>query len=232
MALTLHPVPGKAKAKMLCEAFAAGAPRDATGHIFYGVTDGNLAAWQRVQAKGLDYFFLDNSYFDKVRGAQFRVTKNRTQRHWSGTSDCKRFAALNIPVLPPRTGEYILAVEQSPLFMRVIANDPCWLDRAVREMAPSGLPVRMRPWNGNKPTLALSFAEELKRAAWVVSHSSAALVEAALAGVSTYASHMSAAECVPPDRRQWAGMLADSQFTIDEMKDGTAWSMLHEERAR
>ena len=231
MALTLHPVPGKAKSKMLCEAFAAGAPKSATGHVFAGVKDNNHAAWQHVQAKGLEYWFVDGSYFDKVRGQQFRIERNRIQHNGLGESDCKRFDAMGIPVLPWREGKHVLAIEQSPLFMRVIAEDPGWLDREVGKYTKPGVRVHLRPWNSNKPTLALSFATELKDAGMVVTHTSAAAIGAVLAGVNVTVSEHSAARVVQDgrvtDRRQWAGVLADTQFAINEMKDGTAWRMLN-----
>jgi hypothetical protein len=237
MALTLHPVPGKAKSDAICKAFAAGAPRDAQGHVFYGVTDTNRAAWDAVsrQRSGQTYYLIDNSYFDKVRGAQFRVTKNRTQHSGLGASDCKRFDALSIEIQPWREGpgHRILAVEQSPLFMHLIAKDPLWLARqidAVFDMV-TWTSIRARPWGRNKPKLGATLQDDLRDADAVITHTSAAAVEAVLAGLEVFTSAHSAAFVVQhrliPDRRQWAGVLADAQFTIEEMKDGTAWHMLH-----
>ena len=47
MALTLYPVPGKEKSKLICNAFAAGAPRHATGAVFFG-TEGVMQAFRRI----------------------------------------------------------------------------------------------------------------------------------------------------------------------------------------
>jgi len=82
MGLTLWPVPGKAKSKLICNAFAAGAPKSAKGSVFFG-TEGVMSAFQKAKAKAAagqePFFYLDNSYFDKHRGIYFRVTKNALQ---------------------------------------------------------------------------------------------------------------------------------------------------------
>jgi hypothetical protein len=252
MALTLHPVPGKAKSDAICKAFAAGAPRDAQGHVFYGVTDANRAAWDAVSRQRSDqvYYFIDNSYFDKVRGAQFRVTKNGLQHKGFGTSDCKRFDALGIEIHPWRkpTGLRMLQLGQSPGFMRLMASKPMWLiDRTAKLMETvPWTEINGRVWHRNKKDAGRTLHQDLVKTDLLITHSSAAAVEAVLAGVCVDTSAASAAyhyamqmqgivkaqawgclDSLIPDRRQWAGVLADAQFTIDEMKDGTAWHMLH-----
>jgi hypothetical protein len=236
MALNLHPVPGKAKSKMICEAFAAGAPRDAQGHVFYGVTEGNRDAWRYARRSvgfGGAYYFIDNSYFDAVRGQQFRVTKNRVQHSGFGISDCKRFDALGIEVQrmrDPNRGR-VLAVQQSPLFMRLVAHQPNWLTNMIeRELALDFRSVRCRQWESNKLKAQGTLQDDLRNADMVLTHSSAAAVEAVLAGLQAKVSNMSAAQPIAlgelTDRRQWAGVLADNQFTLDEMKEGLAWATL------
>lgn len=234
MALTLHPVPGKAKSKMICEAFATGAQRGIDGHVFYGVTDGNRDAWERVQRRCEDFYFIDGSYFDKTRGTHFRVTYNRIQHRGLGTTDGKRFDALGIEAQPGRhftERPRILAVHQSDLFMDVIARNPHWVSGTLDRLVASSRALRHRPWLGNKAKLSQTLQQAFADTDLVVTHSSAAAVEAALAGLDIRVSGMSAAYAIQlgdvTDRRQWAGVLADNQFTISEMKDGTAWSMLH-----
>lgn len=251
MTLTLHPVPGKGKAKLICEAFAAGAPRDAQGHVFYGVTDGNEAAWDAVNRgrSGETYYFIDNSYFDKVRGQQFRVTRNALQHTGMGATDCKRFDALGIEIHPWRKPVHLrmLQVNQSPDFMRLMVGKPFWLpDRTTTLMRETSWTLLTeRAWCRNKKEAGSTLQEELAKADLLITHSSAAAVEAVLAGICVSTSASSPAylyslqmraivkarawgclDSLIPDRRQWAGVLADNQFTIDEMKDGTAWRML------
>lgn len=88
MALTLYPVPGKEKSKLICNAFAAGAPKHATGAVFFG-TEGVMQAFQR--AKQGTWWYIDNAYTDPQRQLYFRVTKNALQVD---------------PLLPPPDGIY------------------------------------------------------------------------------------------------------------------------------
>lgn len=234
VALTLHPVPGKMKSKMICEMFATGAPHGAEGHVFYGVTEGNLDAWRKVTERGLPYWYIDNSYFDKVRGVQFRVTKNALQH--SGISfdtTGERFAALGVEVQPERTVTSVvprvLAVHQSDQFMNLIVRNPHWMSHTLALMPEFGM-AQHRRWASDKVKLSQTLQQAFAEVDLVVTHSSAAAVGAVLAGLQVVVSHMSAAYAIYTkaewDRRQWAGVLADNQFTLDEMKDGTAWHML------
>lgn len=234
--LTIHPVPGKAKSRMICEAFRQGAPGHAGGHVFFGVTEGNLDAWKRVVRDKLDFWYIDNSYFDAVRGAQFRVTKNRVQHSGVGLSDCRRFDALGTriePVREPRLRGRVLCVQQSDLFMRLVAGDKHWLVKRMTALLgrDGWADIRMRPWNSDKAKRGLTLQEDLNLADLVVTHTSAVAVTAVLQGLPVETSDACAAyqfgpTMMHPDRRQWAGVLADNQFTLDEMKDGTAWAML------
>lgn len=226
--LTACPVPGKEKSRRLCEAFVAGAPRDAKGLVFYGVTEGNVSQWRARGSQGLPWYYIDNSYFDATRGDYFRVTRNKIQHDGIGQTDGRRFAAIGAKVLPARdAGSYALAVEQSDVFMRLIAGRPAWLQ--TRLGLGGDLPVRVRRWNRDKPLAMTSLHTDLADAAWVVTHSSAAAVEAALAGIDVIVSKASAAytlgRTLPSveERTRWAGVLADNQFTVNELIDGTAW---------
>lgn len=234
MALTLHPVPGKAKSRMICEAFAAGAPH-AAGHVFYGVTEGNRDAWRKVQDRGLPFWFIDNSYFDATRGTHFRVTLNSVQ-HTGVSFDTtgERFDALGVGIAPecavvPRPR--VLVVHQSDLFMDVIVRNPHWVAQTLARRSELGVStLRHRPWRSDKGALSQTLQQAFADTDLVITHSSAAAVEAVLAGLQVQVSHQSAAHAIASgdewDRRQWAGVLADNQFTTNEMKDGTAWHML------
>lgn len=235
MVLKLHPVPGKTKSKMLCEAFAAGAPRDAVGNVFYGVKAGNSAAWQqalfRAEKFGEPFFVIDNSYFDPTRGTQFRVTRNGLQHTGLGETDGTRFSAVGLPIVPWRNwyrGGHVLVVEQSEDHMVRMVGEPHWLRDNVERLAERGLkPFKWRRWTADKPNAQMTLAEDLAGAQVVLTHTSAAAVMAVLAGVPACCSPKCAAfgmTNIPDEtRRRWAGVLADNQFTIDELKDGTAW---------
>lgn len=218
--MTPYPVPNKPKSTDLCNAFVKGAPHDAPGAVFYGVTAANHAEWLRVVRSGMDWWYIDNSYFDVVRGQQFRITKRRLQHTGLGTSDGKRFAALGLTIAPwvHRPDGYTLYVEQSPSFMKTFGGG--WLP-------PVG--CKLRPWNRNKKEAGTSLADDLAGALVTYTHSSAAAVESLLAGVRACVSPLSAcwhATGHGQTREGLMNVLADNQFTLAEIKSGYAWSVV------
>lgn len=235
MVILAHPVKDKQKSIDICNAFVQGAPTRAHGHVFYGVNNTNGAAWRTAACRGEDWYAVDNSYFDKVRGQQYRVTKNRFQvearKH---ESDGERFAALGIEVQPMRSFErpgYCLAVEQSSSFMIDVAGSPEWLEIRMILGERDSMRMKRRPWSSNKPKVMQTLLEDLKGARLVLTHSSAAAVEALIAGVRISVSEMSCAYCVDYSKRLHAfNVLADNQFSLFEIQSGKAWSWLNRER--
>lgn len=240
MTLIAHPVPGKAKSAELCQAFIEGAPPGAEGHVFYGVKEGNRHAWQQVQRSGEPFYWIDGSYFDRTRGQRFRVTLNRQQHTGQGDSDGQRFRELRIKVFDegyPAPPGWVVAVPQSPVFMLLTARDPGWLERELEPLRAAakrgGAPIRLRPWTSDKPAAITTLHADLARARLLVTHSSAAAVEAVLAGVHVKVSPMSAAyglgPALPsaPERQAWASVLADNEFTREELRSGHAWARVN-----
>lgn len=246
--VTCYATPGKVKALRLCETFAAGvnaAGGSAALHcgplperllpgaaVFYGVTPATAHLWAQAKAEGRDWFYIDNSYFDVSRGTSFRVTKNRLQHSGAGVSDGQRRAALGVKVSPQRSGgDLALICLQSDAFLKNIAGvDPVFWLRCSLDYAQSlGLPVHVRQWDANKTAQARSLHDDLKHAAVVITHSSAAAVEARLAGIPVNCAPVCAAYNVAPeDRDRWADVLADNQWTLAELRDGTAWKALND----
>lgn len=227
--VNMFPVHGKDKAVKICRAFAEGAPKGAKAAVFYGVNATNVNEWQQVKSSGHDWYWIDNSYFDCVRGQQYRVTRNRVQVDpRSRETDGKRFDALGLTVKPwVPAGPHVLAIEQSPSFMRHVANDIHWLDREVKGM--TGLRIRVRPWAPNKIEQATSLQRDLEDTDMLVTHSSAAAVEASLRGIACIVSRHSALWGMldgDDERRQTFGVLADNQWTLDEIREGKAWHYL------
>ncbi len=63
----------------------------------------------------------------------------------------------------------------------------------------------------------------------MVTHSSAAAITGAIAGVPFIVSPESAIYGMEPNERlHFMQVLADSQFTIEELRSGAAWAMIHE----
>lgn len=220
--LKIHPVPGKKKSEHICQVIADSAPASVNGHVFYGVKEGNFDAWKRVLASGEDYFIADNSYFDRARGVQYRVTKNRFQHTGQGATTGERFRALGYTVKPQRARPLHrwLLVEQSPVHMRYVAQDESWLARQWADL--NGRGVRTRRWSADKPRLSTTLHEDLAWADVLVTHSSAAAVEAVIEGLPTVTSPMSAVYHMV-HRETFLGVLADNQWTLGEITEGAIW---------
>jgi len=243
MGLKAHPVPGKQKSIALCAAFIDGArasmPPDEwamlRGNVFYGVKAGNTEAWQRAlnqaQGHGVPFYVIDNSYFDPTRGTYFRVTRNGLQHTGIGDTDGTRFNAVGLPITPWRDwdlGGHVLVVEQSEDHMLRMVGEPRWLRINIERFRSAGFTAfRVRKWSPDKPETQKTLAEDLVGAKIVLTHTSAAAIMAVLAGVPACCSPKCAAfgttNFPEENRRRWAGVLADNQFTMDELKDGTAW---------
>jgi hypothetical protein len=246
MGLKARPVPGKTKSATLCEAFIEGAKASMSaaawdkeeGNVFYGVKAGNSDAWQRALFRaekfGVPFYTIDNSYFDPTRGTHFRVVRNGLQHTGFGETDGKRFAAIGLPLAPWRdwhVGGHVLVVEQSEDHMVRMVGEPRWLRTNVERFTANGLgPFKWRRWTADKPKAQATLADDLAGAQVVLTHTSAAAVMAVLAGVPACCSSKCAAfgmtHIADAARLNWAGVLADNQFTIDELKDGTAWRKL------
>jgi hypothetical protein len=236
--LKAYPVVGKKKSEMICAAFIAGAPKDAEGAVFYGVNESNAAEWLRVQRAGIPYWYCDNAYFDATRGRHFRVTKNRVQINARDLdSDGQRFNALGLEIKPwqiNHDGHWLL-IEQSPSFMDTVAREPRWLRdyaRDLRDMDKRTIVVR--GWNRDKAVATLTLGAAMSGAWCMVTHTSAAAVQATLSGINVIVSDMHALagmECsIDPakdQRRRFLSVLADYEFAIAELQDGTAWRKLN-----
>lgn len=248
--VTAYPVHKKKKSIDICESFIdpIGGAAAYSGELregpafFYGVDDSNKHFWEAAKKRG-DFYYCDNSYFDSARQEYFRVTKNRLQHSGMGASDCERFDSLGIQIQPWRSkGKHIVVCPQSDYFMRVIAGyQGSWISdvqHKLGEVTPR--PLRLRLWSPDKTKLSSTLNEDLVGAHCLVTYSSAAAVSAILSGVPALCSyeHCAAAPmsigCIEnieepyhyQTRREWAGILADNQWTLDEMRSGLCWEML------
>ena len=246
--VTAYPVPNKRKSFEICLAFARGCGGQigtnlrAGSAFFYGVTEGNEAEWRGAR-DGRDWYYSDNSVFDAVRQQQFRVTKNRLQHSGIGSSDGRRFAAMGIPIKPWReSGIHIVVCPQSAHFMRMLAqhNGQWSRELPARLACVTDRPVRIRPWSPDKGVLSRTLEHDLIGAHCLITWSSAAAVTAVLAGVPVIVESpdccalpmsgtLEELENLPmPDRDNWASVLADQEWSLDEFRNGTAWRALNE----
>lgn len=249
MVLTAYPVAGKQKSFDICLAFSraaggqiAGAKLRPGAAFFYGVDKSNAEVWRQVVAGGQEFFYSDNSYFDATRQHHFRVTRNALQHSGRGESDGKRFAALGIEIKPWRAGgDYILLCPQSEHFMHtVVGENGSWVPRTIAALQRiTDRPIKVRHWSANKAIQSASLAQDLEHAHSVVTWSSAAAVSAVLAGVPVVTMGQCAAEPMAgalkdienlprsDDRLGWANVLADQQWSMEEIRNGTAWRALN-----
>lgn len=247
-----YPQDGKRKSFDICAAFARGCGgRVVTTNVwergdamFYGVSDANEGVWRQAQAVRDEhtYFYADNAFFDQYRGVQYRVGINRLQHPGTGASDGTRFRRLGIPLKDWRTrGEHILVTPQSDHFMNVVVQYPGnWLSDTLAAIKQyTDRPIQVRLWNRDKFKLAAELPQQLENCWALVTHSSGSAITALMMGIPVVAT----APCIispmsgriedidnlplPEGRQQWAEVVADQQWTLDEMRSGQCWEMLH-----
>ncbi len=245
-----YPVASKRKSLDICAAFAAGCGgRIATelhdgDAFFYGVDESNLSIWRTVLAdESRTFYYCDNAYFDSVRQQYFRVTKNRMQHSGLGSSTSKRFEHLGINIRPwaPMPQGTIVVIQQSDPFMHMVGS-PAWFPSTVRAIEHlSNKHVEIRLWNRDKRQAEATIEQTLAGAHGLVTWSSAAAITAVLYGkpvvtmgqcaAEPFSSSLLAVDDLPipdVDRHNWARVLADNQWTLEEMKSGLTWRMLNE----
>lgn len=242
--LTLYPVPGKEKSKVICRAFAAGAPAHATGSVFFG-TEGVMQQFQRAQSG--TWFYIDNAYTDPQRGQYFRVTKNALQVDGAlRYSDGKRFARLGIQVSDWRDDPngHILVIPQSDDFMKsTLGRKSDWTHETIQKLkawAPDRR-LHIRPWTRDKTVAYRELHADLIGASLLVTWSSAAAITALYEGIPAISESGAASALTGPltsesiatprrpttaERTRFLEILADNQWTLDEMRDGIAWRAL------
>jgi hypothetical protein len=256
--VTCYPTPGKGKAKALLGAFAQGAGGEVAegapatlapgAAAFYGITREIRHLWDQVRREQRPYYYLDNSYFDSVRGKQFRVTRNALQAFERLPPDPARYAALGLSVQPWRKhGRHIVVCPQSDAFMRDMCSWTggvlAWQEEVLQTLHQyTDRLVVMRHWQSDKVALGKTLGEDLKDAWALVTHSSAAAVTALLYGVPVFVTGLCAATPLasgelshiekplyPDGRMDWAAGLAGAQWTEQELRNGTAWRRLNGE---
>jgi len=245
--ITCYAQPDKPKSRHVLEAFAAGcgarmartdaaalAPGDAA---FYGVRPGWMHLLDQAQREGRAWFWLDNAWFDVARECYYRIGCNAVQSWSHQPSDGSRLRALRQHIAPWRSvgknaGRHIVVCRQSDEFLATVAQRPHWLAEVEAELAKhSERPRIVRHKRCPRPLIA-----DLADAWLLVTHSSAAAIEALLAGVPVIVTdpHCAAARFGtefaetenpqrPDGREHWAAQLADSQWTLAELASGKAW---------
>jgi hypothetical protein len=215
---------------------------------FYGVDEETRPLFDRCVAEGRDFFYIDNGYFrSKYTGGDFyRITRNAAQHTGLGPSDGRRWAELGLEIQPWRTeGRTVLVALQSPWWYERHGTTVQEWTRGVlsqlAEMRYNGseeleVVVRSKPTKAERPG-PLDFRDVY----CVVTHSSNVAVDGLLAGIPCSVAGPCAARTMggkfpdrvevrrflpDPARLRWAEVLADNQWSLAEIADGTAARML------
>jgi hypothetical protein len=244
--LVCYAQPEKRKSQRVLQAFADGcggamaSTRERRlrpgAAAFYGVRPAWMHLWDQARSDARDWYYVDNAWFDASREKHFRIARNAVQGCTSAASDGKRFAALGIEIHAwRRRGSRVLVLPQSAEFMATLERAPDWTAQAVTRVRQfTDRPIAIRRKDARTP-----LAADLEDAWIAVVHSSAAAVAALLYGVPVIATDPACAMAPlatrfediesphrPDDRLAWAQRLADSQWTLEEMKAGLAWRSL------
>ena len=219
---------------------------------FYGVTPESLECFAKATASGLNWYYVDHGYFG--RGDYYRITKNREQietNNW--LPNMQRLAVHGVKFKPWRArGEHILVCTQSDWWHERHTGMSAfeWSRRIVHSLQQhTSRPIRIR----HKPETAkgvdaasiaktqATIEADLENCHALVTYTSNAAVDAVLRGVPVFVSQESAAVSVgqplsrlpyierpsrPVTRVEWAGVLADHQWSFDEIRSGVAWKAL------
>lgn len=196
---------------------------------------------------GRDWYYLDRGYFRATRDADysgyFRVTKNAMQHNGRGLTDDARFKSLGIRIKPWQTkGRHILVCPPGIVFGRLAGFDSeAWMTNALAALQRhTERPVKVREKPRGMQSRNVPLADDLADCWAVVTHSSNVAVEAAIQGVPVFCTDPCAASIMgasnlseierpvyPDGRYEWASVLANNQWTLEEFRSGLAWRMLN-----
>lgn len=201
--------------------------------VVYGILRGCDRIIRECEIVSRDFYHIDHGYFDRGHyDGYYRVSQNAFQ-YLGGIDerDSGRFEVLKTELRPwKRSGFDIVICPFSEAFGHFWGIDPKeWTEAVIRELAlHTERPITVKSKNG------VPLFDALKDAWCLVTHSSNAAVDAIMAGIPAIVLGPSAAAPVAwrfedienpiwPDREPWAWSLAHHQFTLNEMRDGTAW---------
>lgn len=201
----------------------------------YGFLRGSEPVLRKAQAEGRDWWYLDNGYFRPGHyNGFYRLTRNAYQHDGRGESDGRRFRQLGIQIQPWRKrSRHILVCPPGQVMAshRGFGAEQ-WMAQTMSTLREhTEIPVRVRHKGSGVP-----LARDLEGCHALVTALSNTAVEALIAGVPVFCTHDCAAASMgksdlreiedphlPADRERWAGVLADHQWTLDELRAGLPW---------
>ena len=194
---------------------------------------------RQAQAEKRDWYYGDHAYFG--RRVYYRITKNAFQHNCYGDAHPQRWERLGIRIKPwQKTGGAILLCPQSAAFYELhgMNRDQWIIDTTTEIRRYTDRPIILRNKASGLATEDL-FRQSLHGVHAVVVYTSVAGAQAALEGVPCFATHDCASAKFgttdlsrienpvrPDNREQMAWVLADNQWTFDEMAGGMAWEKI------
>jgi hypothetical protein len=200
--------------------------------VFFGFDE--LEAIKRLQQRAEPFLYVDHAYFDRgYERGNFRAALSTIhQTHVYDLPDDRR-KKFGVKLAPWREGNRIVFIPgpKNPLAFH---DDSGWNDKAIDrlvELTDREIYVKDQKTKGLGDSIHKCWA--------LVSHSSVAAVEAAMAGVPVICPPTSPAwpvgaplerieSPVRPDRDAWVNTLTYSQFSLDELRSGFAWETIKE----
>lgn len=204
---------------------------------------GSPSKWpilRQAQAEARDFYYGDHGYYG--RGLFYRITKNAYQHDGTGDADPERFRKFGKRIEPwRRKGKHVLVCPNSPEhFAQHGLEHDTWLNATVATLkAHTDRELRVRWKRGQK----VRIIEDLCNAWAVVVYSSAAALDALIAGIPVFVLAPFAAAyrmglhdlanieqpLMPVDREPFLCALANQQWTLSEIYRGQAWKSLTSE---
>lgn len=192
----------------------------------------------QARSQGLHFFYIDHAYFNRGHGNSYRITRNAYEAGRVRKVSDSRLKILNLDVQPWRkSGRSIIVCPPTEHFAAA-HNCSDWLEttlNALKLETDRPIVVRTKPGPGES---TVPLAQALQDAHALVTHSSNVAIEAACLGTPVFVSPTSAAAPIGrtdigkiespfyPKREGWLAHLAYSQYSLDEIRDGSAWNLL------
>lgn len=239
--MKVYHVPHERTSPLFAAAFAKGCGGKVVEAYAGGVWAGfgSPHNWHHLQAAiagGHDWYFGDHAYFGRHK--YYKVTKNAYFHKGEGVSNMKRIREFHTRAEKWVRGSKIIICPQSDGFFKLRHNTTQrqWVDGVIKELElhTDRRIVIHGKWDEKK------LVDCLHDAHCVISHSSNSAVEALMNGVpainlaDSVAANMTRNKLsdvenllYPENRLEWAGVLADNQWSFDEMKSGKAWRELN-----
>ena len=250
MKIVVHDT-GHSTSATICAAFAAGCGAEVHREqreneadsiaFFYGVLRQNIRLFRTLADSKRDFLFCDNGYMRRGHfDGYYRITRNAWCHDGLGAPDHARLDNLSIEIKPWRKdGDIILVCPPIPEYCETWKLDGVeWQRRVVRRLrkvTKRPIVIRHKPTDPRADQDQPPLDEQLARTRALVAHDSNVALEAAIAGVPVFVTGPSPARALacddvfkietpyyPDNRREVLAVLAANQWTLAEMRDGTA----------